>query len=227
MTGVPRSGTTWLARRLAASPHTSMPGREPMNPRGRQFALGGKLTSWVRRESFAPDEAAVLRRCYAGREPRTFSRYGIRQWAAPLAATRVVIKDPFAVLSCARSTRRPGRFPVLLYRHPAAVLASYRRMGWTADAEEMVVLGATAPSGPGDLDSMIAMWAFCHETALADLAHVAESVVLSHRALTIGADDAHAAVCERLGLDFRPTRCQPRGLPRSTAGVGPARWRAA
>ena len=45
VTGVPRSGNTWLARLLATSPGTAMAGREPMNPRGRQYALGGTLTA--------------------------------------------------------------------------------------------------------------------------------------------------------------------------------------
>jgi hypothetical protein len=175
-----------------------------MNPRGRQFALGGTLSSWVRREAFSSAESAALKRCYAGRELRMFSRYGIRQWAAPLTSTRVIIKDPFAVLSLRAVHDATGTVPVLLYRHPAAVLASYRRMGWTADTEEMAALGAPPPSDDGDLEGMVAMWTFCHRTALADLADVEGALVVSHRALTIGGDESHAALCERLGLGFRP-----------------------
>lgn len=200
VTGIPRSGTTWLARRLAESPHTSMPGREPMNPRGRQFALGGALSSWVRRVEFAPAEAAVLRRCYAGREPRAFSRYGIRQWAAPLPSTQVVIKDPFALLSLRAIHDVTGATPVLLYRHPAAVLASYRRMGWTADTAELGDLGAPAPKGEGDVEAMIAMWRWCHEIALDDLDKVDGAVIVSHRALTLGGYAAHARLCRELKL---------------------------
>ena len=200
VTGVPRSGTTWLARLLASSPRTSMPGREPMNPRGRQFRLAGHLDAWVRREAFNADEAAVLRRCYSGREPRTFSRYGIRQWAAPLGSTRIVIKDPFAVLSIAGIHAAVGVVPVLVYRHPGAVLASYRRMGWTADTEEFTAIGAPLPSGPGDLEGMVMMWKWCHQVALADLARIDEGVVVSHHALTVGGVAAHRTLRSRLGL---------------------------
>lgn len=175
-----------------------------MNPRGRQFALGGTLDTWVRRTTFSAREAAVLRRCYAGREPRTFSRYGIRQWAAPFAATRVVIKDPFALLSLAAIHDVSGAIPVLLYRHPAAVLASYRRMGWSADTNEMVSLGAPATAGGGDLEAMAAMWRWCHEIALADLDRVTDSVVVSHHLLTTIGSAAQAALRERLGLAVPP-----------------------
>lgn len=177
-----------------------MPGREPMNPRGRQFGLAGRLDSWVRREAFADSEAAVLRRCYAGREPRTFSRYGIRQWAAPLPRTRIVIKDPFAVLSLAAVHRATDAIPVLLYRHPAAVLSSYRRMGWTADTEEFTALGAPPPDGDDDLAAMVAMWSWCHRVALDDLATVPGAVIVSHRALTAGGPEGQAALARELGL---------------------------
>ena len=178
-----------------------MPGREPMNPRGRQFALGGTIDAWVRRETFPPHEAAVLRRCYAGREPRTFSRFGIHQWAAPLPTTRIVIKDPFALLSVRAIHDTAGALPVLLYRHPASVLASYRRMGWTADTDEMVALGGPKPADDGDLAAMAAMWAWCHEIALRDLDRIDSGVVVSHHAMTVGGLDAHRALCTLLALE--------------------------
>jgi hypothetical protein len=190
-----------LARLLAMSPRTSMPGREPMNPRGRQFALGGAVDAWVRRETFRPEEAAVLRRCYAGREIRTFSRFGINQWAAPLPGTRVVIKDPFAVLSIGAVHAAAGALPVLLYRHPAAVFASYRRMGWTADTDEMIALGGPKPAGDGDLAALATMWSWCHEIALRDLERIETAIVVSHHAMTVGGPDAHRELCALLGLE--------------------------
>lgn len=212
-----------MARLLASSPHTSLPGREPMNPRGRQFALGGTLDTWVRRTTFSTREAAVLRRCYAGRELRTFSRYGIRQWAAPFPATRVVIKDPFAMLSLAAIHDVSGAIPVLLYRHPAAVLASYRRMGWSADTDEIVNLGAPASTGGGDLEAMAAMWRWCHEIALADLDRVTDSVVVSHDLLTTSGSAAQAALFERIGLDLPPASAPAAARVSSETGSGVVR----
>ncbi len=202
VTGVPRSGTTWLARGLASDPHTSMPGREPMNPRGRQFALGGRVDAWVRRDAFGPREAAVLRRCYRGREVRTLSRYGIRQWAAVLPRTRIVVKDPFAILSLAAIHEVTGALPVVVYRHPAAVLASYRRMGWTADTRELVALGAPEPAADGDLHAMAAMWSWCHQILLQDLRRIPGYVVVSHQHLTAGGPSAWSTLGRHLGLDL-------------------------
>jgi hypothetical protein len=187
-----------------------------MNPRGRQFGLAGALTTWVRREAFSASESAVIRRCYAGREPRTFSRYGLRQWAAPLPSTRVIIKDPFAVLSLRAVHDVTGARPILLYRHPAAVLASYRRMGWTADTDELMALGAPAPQDAGDLEALVAMWRWCHELALADLSGIPDAVIVSHRALTLGGVEAHATLCRALGLELpRAGRADP-DVPAST-----------
>lgn len=200
VTGVPRSGTTWLARSLAAAPGTSMPGREPMNPRGKQFALGDRLDSWVRREAFSREEATALRRCYAGREPRTYSRYGVRQWRAPLPTTRVIIKDPFAVLSLAAVVIETQAVPVLIYRHPAAVLASYRRRGWTADTEELVALGAPATDGDSEAEAMAVMWAWLHQIALADLDRAGDGVIVSHSAMSSGGASAMSCLASRLGL---------------------------
>lgn len=239
VTGLPRSGTTWLARSLAAAPRTSMPGREPMNPRGRQFALGNRLDGWVRREAFQAEEAELLRRCYAGREPRMFSRYGIRQWRAPLPGTRVIIKDPFALLSLAAISGTTGAQPVLVYRHPAAVLASYRRMGWTADTEELAALGAPRPEGAADADAMAAMWTWSHQVAIADLIRTPGALVVSHAALTAGGTDAVGFLASRLGLGVLGSQrsrgrsasiASPRGgqlhdFDRSPSDID-ARWRA-
>lgn len=154
----------------------------------------------MRTEQFSPKEAALLRRCYSGLEPRTFSRYGVRQWAAPLPWMRIVIKDPFAVLSLAAIHGVTGARPILIYRHPAAVLASYRRMGWTADAAEMAALGAPASDDESDVTAMAVMWGWCHEIALGDLEGVPGALVVSHTSLTMGGAAALGHLRALLGL---------------------------
>lgn len=217
VTGIPRSGTTWLARRLAESPGTALPGREPMNPRGRQFALGGTVHGWVRLREPEDRQVRLLRRCYAGREPRTFSRYGARQWAAALPGTRVVVKDPFALLSVAAVAGATQAQPVLIFRHPGAVLGSYRRMGWRADTDEVAALGAPLPDGDDDVAAMASLWSWGHDIALADIAEIGRGVVVSHEELTTGGDAALAVLRGQLGL------AAPRRPGRGVAGRAPAR----
>ena len=149
VTGMPRSGTTWLARLCACAPGTALAGREPMNPRGRQYALAGTLNGWARLESPSRRQRFALLSTYAGVNPLGYSRYGSRQWAAPLPWTRLIVKDPFALLSIPAVQRVTGASVVLIYRHPGAALASYRRMGWRPDVNEMRPIVSTFLSRQG------------------------------------------------------------------------------
>lgn len=191
VTGMPRSGTTWLARLLAAAPGTALAGREPMNPRGRQYGLARTLSTWTELDALSRRQRHALRTAYRGWNPFVYSRYGRRQWAAPLPWTRLVIKDPFAMLSLPMITRETGATAVLLYRHPAAALASYRRMGWSPDLAELQPIlaahrlrrgcgSATAGSADTEAAAMGSFWAGLYEIALDNVAAADGVVVVSH-----------------------------------------------
>jgi len=204
VTGIPRSGTTWVARLLAGSDATAMLGREPMNPRAGQYALGGRLHGWVRLEH--PDEGVVrsLRRVYAGREPRTFGRYGVRQWRAAAPGTCLVVKDPFALLSIQAVCELTRATPVVVFRSAAETLSSYRRMGWTADTEEFAALGA-GDEVSDDVAAMAQFWGWGYDQALDSLEALAAqgrpSVVVSHADLTVAGSPGQNLLRGKLGLD--------------------------
>jgi hypothetical protein len=191
-----------------------MLGREPMNPRAGQFALGGTCRSWVRMERAGRLQSRTLRRAYAGLVLRTYGRLGVRQWSALLPGTRVVVKDPFALLSLKAVVLATGAVPVVVYRSAASVLASYRRMGWQADVEEFVALGAPPPGADGDLAAMAAFWSWGYRTALDDTVDLARALVVSHSELTAGGSAAEAALGRALGLESSPRR-RP-AAPRAT-----------
>jgi hypothetical protein len=216
VTGVPRSGTTWLARELAVARGAALPGREPMNPRGEQFALGGTLTGWTELRSLSARQERLLRRCYRGLEPRTFSRYGMHQWRALLPGTRTIIKDPFALLSVPVIVACTGALPIVVYRHPGAVLASYRRMGWTADVAEVRSLqGADPqPAPPDDAHAMVEFWTFLHRRVLAWLPAVPEALLVSHAEVSLGGPPALGRLMAACGLR---TGASP------SVGAGPGR----
>lgn len=229
MTGVPRSGTTWLARLLALSRGAALAGREPMNPRGRQYALGGTLTGWTRLSEPTPRQRRLLRAAYRGRNPWVHSRYGHRQWAAPLPGTTVVVKDPYALLSTAAVARATGARPVLVYRHPGAVLASYRRVGWTPRLDEVARVveaerpgasrGAPRLPGPGEplgVEAMAWFWSELHWLALADAAR-AGTVVVSHGELAAGGPAAGRVLADHLGLTWSDAMAAE--LARDSAGA--------
>ena len=217
VTGVPRSGTTWLARLLAKAPGTALAGREPMNPRGRQYALGGTLHGWTRAGDFTPRQRFLLRSAYRGWNPMVYSRFGARQWAAALPGTRLVVKDPYAMLSTPAVARVTGAVPVLVYRHPGAILASYRRVGWQPRLDELArIVDALAGSEHGPVlseipapgvtspeEEMGIFWSVLHEFALADAA-TCGAVIVSHSELASGGVEAGRVLAARLALEWSP-----------------------
>ncbi len=205
VTGVPRSGTTWLARELARADGAGLAGREPMNPRSGQFGLGGTLSTWVQLDEPTAQQTRLLRRCYAGREPRVLSRYGSRQLRSVMPWTTTVVKDPFALLSVPAVVRVTGAVPVVVYRPAAAVLASYRRMGWRADTDEIRSLpgGPTGPPPRDDLEAMAEFWLHLHEAVLDWLPRVPDAVLVSHSDLSSGGEQALSRLSRLCGLGSR------------------------
>jgi hypothetical protein len=208
VTGAPRSGTTWLARQLAGASGCAMTGREPMNPKPGQYRLAGTLDAWARLDEPTARQRSALRLAYAGLTPRVYGKYGHRQWAAPWPGTRTVVKDPFAVLSVEGVVRETSALPVLVYRHPAAVLASYRRMRWLPDVAEVAnalarydgVPPPPADGSGGDTEAMAWFWSALNTVALRDLARLEEAVVVSHEELAAGGAQALRALFDACGV---------------------------
>lgn len=214
VTGMPRSGTTWLARLCATAPRTALPGRELMTPEG--YALHHTIDGWVALHDLTPRQRRLIRLSYAGLNPFTFGRYGRRQFSALWPSMRVIVKDPFAMLSIPVITEVTGAVPLLVYRHPGAGLVSYRRMGWQPDLAELRPilqahreLEGTSGRGlpelplPGQTDDATAMalfWSALYEIALDRAAAVDDLVVVSHEELAGGGMPAVRALFGRLGL---------------------------
>ncbi|MFD5213468.1 sulfotransferase [Microbacterium sp. NPDC058345] len=219
VTGMPRSGTTWLARLLAAAPGSALTGREPMNPRGRQWALAGSLDGWSRLSEPSDRQVRALRRAYRALSPSVYSRYGTRQWLAALPWTRLIVKDPFAMLSIPAIHSVTGARPVLIHRHPGAMLVSYRRMRWVPDIEEMTPivaafertnpdLAARIPCLPTDApaDGALAMgwfWSSLYVMALSDLESIPGGVVVPHELVATDMESCRL-LHERLDVPWSP-----------------------
>lgn len=217
VTGMPRSGTTWLARLLSSVPGTALTGREPMNPRGRQYALAGTLSGWARIDTLSRRQRRALVTSYAGINPLVYSKYGQRQWAAVLPRVRVIVKDPFAMLSLPAVQEATRARPILVYRHPGAALTSYRRMGWSPDLDELgpIVAGFVRTHGPvtgveplprganlDEVDAMAWFWNCLYGMALHDRASAEHSLVVSHSDVAQGGTAYAQHLYATLGLKW-------------------------
>jgi hypothetical protein len=121
---------------------------------------------------------------------------------------------------------------VLVYRHPGAVLASYRRMQWQPDLEELAaVVAEIRSSGSGELlpdlpapgetspaEEMGLFWSVLHELALADAAQ-SGVVVVSHSELATGGVTAGETLAGRLGLSWSPAMAEELSNEAPTAPV--------
>ena len=145
-----------------------------------------------------------------------FGRYGRRQVWAPLPGTRVIIKDPFAMLSVPVISTETGAQAVQVFRHPGAVLASYRRMGWTPDLDEIAhlveshrdtgdgvhELWGRRSRGISDAEEMAIFWNVLTSLALDDVARVSATIVVAHEELASLGEPAAEELFARLDLRF-------------------------
>jgi hypothetical protein len=134
VTGLPRSGSSWVGSILGASP-ASLYLREPMtqsylNRIGRQ---NSPFFEWdVCKDGRAYDRFAALAFRAIPRFDKTIVAYP-EQWRFPgRKAKRVVVKD-VNPLVIGRLWQRFRPRIVFLVRHPVAVSRSFHALGWTGD----------------------------------------------------------------------------------------------
>ncbi|HYO45578.1 MAG TPA: sulfotransferase [Gemmatimonadota bacterium] len=130
VTGMYRSGTTWVGAMLAT------PGvwhvHEPFNP---QQGLWDREFDYARPEEARPDIDRLVSAILRGRRRRTLRMPHSHRWYLPIRLLpqrpkRVLIKDPSAALLAEYLTRRHGMRTLILFRHPAAVAQSFVRLDW-------------------------------------------------------------------------------------------------
>lgn len=110
-----------------------------------------------------------------------------------------------------------GARPVLIYRHPGAMLVSYRRMQWLPDVDELAPivdrikssdpdvaeLIPRLPQGtsPGGVLAMAWFWSALYAIAAADAVSISGCVIVSHEMV---ATDEHACrqLHDRLGVPW-------------------------
>ena len=160
VTGVPRSGTTWVGRALHAGGETGYL-NEPFNLATSPGTIRVPVEHWYPYIT-AENETAVLgpladvlgfryplarelRRC----RTRVDLRHTIKMWRSFQygRSRRPLVKEPHAVFSAEWFAMRVGSKVVITVRHPAAVVSSWKRLGWDFDFSHLL----DQPALMGDL----------------------------------------------------------------------------
>lgn len=153
VTGMHRSGTTWVGRMLAAAPGVGYID-EPLCVGADRGVLDCDVDRWstyitnenagdyvegfARALAFDYSLSASLRRIRGARDlMRTAKHYSVARVNRALSS-RPLIKDPFAVFSLPFFQERLGCRIVVVVRHPAAVVASLKRLKWRFDLGELL-----------------------------------------------------------------------------------------
>jgi Sulfotransferase family len=157
VTGMPRSGTTWVSTMLAAGGDVVRV-NEPLNPSHPPGRSPGILNATVEHRFQYLHEANedVFVRAYrdllqlkfrpvvelrANHQPRDVARtlwYTYVFLRGRVRKSRVLLADPYAVFSARWFVERLGARVVVIVRHPAAAVSSRKRLGWTFDASELL-----------------------------------------------------------------------------------------
>lgn len=157
VTGLPRSGTSWTGKMLAAGGELVYV-NEPLNPQHPPGRCPGVLKAQVTHrfqyicEDNADDwlgpfrDTVALRYRFRAELARNRSpydlarmiRYGSAFTLGRLRGRRALLDDPFAVLSAAWFASALGCRVIALVRDPVAMVASWQRLGWTVYFHELL-----------------------------------------------------------------------------------------
>ena len=195
VTGAPRSGTTWVGRMLAYAPGVGYI-HEPFNPTTAAGVSGRPFTRFFEYVTPETEDRSVghlertLRFSYdlrrqlpTVRSVRAVARTSIDFYTFTrlrVAHARPLVKDPIAVFSAGWLADRFEMDVVVTIRHPAAFVASFKRLGWrhrfSSFVEQPCLLAdylgpfereiRQFADHPGDqIDESILLWRLIHHTA--------------------------------------------------------------
>ncbi|GAA4234545.1 hypothetical protein FHR32_001928 [Streptosporangium album] len=157
VTGLPRSGTSWTGKMLAASGELVYV-NEPLNPQRPPGRSPGVLNAQVahRFQYICPDNdgawlpaftdtvalryrfIAELRRNRSPYDLARMARYGTAFTFGRLAGRRALLDDPFALFSAGWFAERLGCRVVILLRDAVSFVGSWQRLGWTIYFHELL-----------------------------------------------------------------------------------------
>lgn len=153
VTGLHRSGTSWVGRMLGAGSDLAYVS-EPLNVLHRPGVFGAPVQRWYTyicaenenhylnsfKETLSLDYR-FLAELKSLRSVKDFLRMARDAFAFALGRvrnSRVLLKDPFALFSVEWFAQRLDCTVVIVLRHPAAFVSSLKRLGWRFDFQDLL-----------------------------------------------------------------------------------------
>jgi hypothetical protein len=250
VTGLNRSGTTWVGRTLAHAPGVGLI-YEPFNPGHRRGICRATVPHWFtyvdgrprpglagdmrRTLAFRYSYAAELRGVRSARDAGRMGRDAAAFAAHRLRGSRPLVKDPIAVLAAPWLAREFGMRVVVMIRHPGAYAASLRRLNWTHDfshfldqpglVDDLVPklrrdIEEFARRPPDVIDQAALLWNVIYTVVGRYRADHPEWIYLRHEDISRDPQGGFRSLVSQLGLRFSPGLA--RYVARTTAPSNPA-----
>ena len=157
VTGLPRSGTSWVGKMLEASGEVVYV-NEPMNPQHPPGHSPGVLDARVtHRFQYISDEdderwrrafertlalkyqfRAEVRQNRSAYDLARMAKYGTSFTAGRLRGRRAMLDDPFAIFSTGWLSQQMGCESVVLVRDPVSFVGSWRALNWSIHFHELL-----------------------------------------------------------------------------------------
>jgi hypothetical protein len=154
VTGIHRSGSTWVGQVLNHLPHTyyipelfnpdNVSGflREPFE-RNYEYVCADNEQDYIQRITDALDFRYPLgsnwhKAASAGEKTQVLKRYAANAVRRQMSRPNIILKDPTAFFSSEWLHQRFNAKVVLLIRHPAAFTSSVKRLGWRISCKPLL-----------------------------------------------------------------------------------------
>lgn len=236
VTGAPRSGTTFLGRMLSL-PRNIIYVYEPFNL---EIGIEGVDRAFVYLDDTGGLRSkkydALITELLAGRSkfkinpwreanPPLTKRLGRRLFqsgaqlqyrldAANPLKNRYLIKDPMATFAAQYLHRNFGMQTVVIMRHPASTIASYKRLGWRYNLHELTdqpklmerylepVLGGLNIEKLKPIEEWSYLWLACYTVLDAYLKQNPNMIMIRHEDLSLMPMRSFERLYDQLGLPF-------------------------
>lgn len=234
ITGVHRSGTTWVGKMIAASKDVIYLS-EPLNLWHRPGVMRKPVEHWYQyicdenEATFLPALSETVEYRYhfsteilSIRSVRDLGRMVRDMWRflqGNLTEARPLLKDPFAVFSCPWFSSRLGCKIVIVVRHPVAFVSSLKRLGWTFDfrniLDQPLLMRDHLQPYQQDMEDMLGkdddivgqgslLWRMVYNVVDRYRETHPEFVVVRHEDISLHPLDGYHDMYEALGISFTP-----------------------